>query len=98
MDKKHFFLKLIPRRPSFAQDMNEEERDIMNQHIVYWKGLLAQGKVIVYGPVMDPNGAYGIGVVEAENEEEVKTLTSNDPAATINRYEIYPMRAITPIK
>ena len=98
MDKKHFFLKLIPRRPTFPQDMNEEERNIMQRHIAYWNGFLEQGKVIVFGPVMDPNGTYGMGVVEAENEEEVKNLTSNDPAATINRYEIYPMRAITAIK
>ena len=98
LDKMHFALKLIPIRPSFAQDMNDEERAIMQQHIVYWNGLMEQGKVIVYGPVMDPAGAYGLGVVEVENEEEVKELTSNDPAATINTYEYYPMRAITPKK
>ncbi|MFI5221581.1 MAG: YciI family protein [Bacteroidia bacterium] len=80
------------------QDMNEEEKAIMQQHEAYWKELLDKGIVIVYGPVMDPRGGYGIGVIEAENEEQVKQLTANDPANKINRYKIFPMRAITPKK
>lgn len=96
--KQHFFLKLIPSRPTFAFDMTEEERKIMQAHVDYWGSFLDQGKIIVYGPVMDPAGPYGMGVMEAENEEEVKAFTRNDPASGINRYEIYPMRAVTPKK
>jgi len=59
---------------------------------------LDQGSVIVYGPVMDPKGGYGIGVVEVESEEHLRILTSNDPAVKINTYEMFPMRAITPPK
>jgi uncharacterized protein YciI len=70
MEKKHFFLKLNPPRPTFAQDMNEEERNIMNKHVEYWKGLVDKGVVIVYGPVFDPEGGYGIGVVEVESEKK----------------------------
>jgi uncharacterized protein len=100
MDKQHFFLKLIPPRPTFSQDMTEDERNIMNRHIEYWTHLLNKGTVIVYGPVFDPNGAYGIGIIEVENEEQAKTIAENDPApvAGLGYYEIYPMRAITPGK
>ena len=92
----HFFLKLIPRRPTFSQDMTPDERAIMMQHITYWTELMNKGKVVVFGPVMDPAGAYGMGVVEADTEEELITFLNGDSAATINHYEHYPMRAVTP--
>jgi hypothetical protein len=34
--KKYFVLKLTPPRPTFAEDMTEEERTIMMQHAAYW--------------------------------------------------------------
>ena len=94
----HYFLKLNPSRPTFAQDMTDEERGIMQQHVGYWAELMNKGMVIVFGPVFDPAGAYGMGVVEVENEEQLRELTGNDPAAKINKYEYWPMRAITPGK
>lgn len=98
MDKKYFALKLIASRPTFAQDMTDAERVIMQQHVVYWMQLMEKGKVIVFGPVFDPAGAYGFGVVEAESEEEVRSFIANDPATQLNRYEFYPMRAVLPKK
>ena len=77
-------------------DMTAEERAIMEQHIVYWKEHMDKGKIVVFGPVMDMRGPYGIGILKAANEEEVKTFTQNDPAATINSYEFFPMRAVLP--
>jgi uncharacterized protein YciI len=78
--------------------MTPEERAIMTQHIAYWMELMNKGQVVVFGPVFDPNGAYGMGVVETETEEELLDFINNDPAATINRYEHYPMRAVVPVK
>jgi uncharacterized protein YciI len=94
----HYFLKLNPRRPTFSQDMTDEERAIMHQHVAYWGDLMSKGMVVVYGPVMDPKGVYGMGVVEVENEEQLNEFIKNDPAATINYYEHYPMRAVVPKK
>jgi len=92
----HFFLKLIASRPTFAQDMTPDERAIMNQHVIYWKALMADGKVVVFGPVMDPAGPYGMGVVSVGSEPEVQELMASDPATAILRYECYPMRAVLP--
>lgn len=92
----HYFLKLIPGRPTFSQDITPDERAIMMQHIAYWTELMNKGKVVVFGPVMDPAGAYGMGVVEADTEQELIDFMNGDPAATINRYEHYPMGAVTP--
>lgn len=94
--KKYFVLKLIPPRPTFAEDMTEKERDIMKQHAVYWKDKAEQGIVLVYGPVLDPKGAYGLGIIEVDNEDQARTFAEDDPTVKsgINKIEIHPMRAI----
>jgi uncharacterized protein len=96
MTKQFFALKLIPPRPTFAQDMTDEERSIMQEHVGYWMELMKQGKVIVFGPVLDPQSVYGLGIVAVDNEEEVKQMITNDPAIKINHYEYYPMMAVVP--
>jgi uncharacterized protein YciI len=98
MNKKYFSLKLIPSRPTFAQDMTDEERGIMQLHVDYWRDLMSKGVVIVFGPVLDPAGIYGLGIVCVDSQEQVNTLTANDPASKINKYEIHPMMAIVPEK
>jgi len=94
-EKKYFFLKLNPPRPSFTIDMTEEERKIMQQHIAYWAPYLNDGTMIVFGPVMDPKGGYGIGVVAVENQEQLNQIVANDPANGLGNYEVYPMMAVT---
>ena len=95
-EKKYFVLKLIPPRPTFSQDMNEEERAIMQQHVVYWKGLMNEGIAIAFGPVLDPAGVYGLGIVEVNDEEHIRALTKDDPAVSsgLNKIEILPMLAV----
>lgn len=94
--KKYFALKLIPSRADFAQTMTAEERAVMEQHINYWMNYMNKGMVVVFGPVLDPAATYGLGIVCVEQEDEVKNMIANDPAATINTYEYYPMMAIVP--
>ncbi len=91
--KKTYFFKLIPPRASFAQDMTHDERNIMLQHINYWKEQMSQGKVIAFGPVLHPDGAFGMGIIQVNDEEDAKTLAENDPSITsgLNTYEFYLM-------
>jgi uncharacterized protein YciI len=79
-DMNYFVYKLIPPRPTFATDMSDDEAAIMGQHGNYWQDLLGAGKVVVFGPVDDPSGTWGLAVVEAETEQEVRALGSDDPA------------------
>src|SRR4051812_31072609 len=96
MARQHYFLKLIPSRPTFANDMTPEELLIMQQHVMYWKIYLDNYQAVVYGPVMDPAGVYGVGIIAMDSEEELLEFIANDPASAINRYEYYPMSAVTP--
>jgi len=94
MNKKHFVLYLLPSRPDFAQTMTDEERSIMGEHVAYWKEKMKEGKVVAFGPVLDPDSVYGLGIVAVDDEKEVASFIEHDPAAKINTYEYFPMMAI----
>jgi uncharacterized protein YciI len=80
------------------QDMTDEERSIMQRHIAYWNDNMSKGMVLAFGPVLDPQGVYGLGIVEVENEQQVKDMITNDPANGLNKYEYYLMKAVIPPK
>jgi uncharacterized protein len=91
---KYFLCKLIPPRPTFAQDMTDAEVKLMQQHVAYWKGLMGRGLVIVFGPVADPKGTYGVAILELEEEADANALAMNDPTIKANvglHFEVYPM-------
>jgi uncharacterized protein YciI len=96
--KKHFVLKYIPHRPTFAGDMTDEEKSVMHRHVAYWTEKLHRGIVLVFGPVLDPKGVYGMGIVEVESEDQVEALIKDDPAliAGLMKTEIAPMQAVLP--
>ncbi len=94
----HFFLKLIPPRPSFALDMDAEEKAMMAKHLEYWKAKLDGGIVLVFGPVLDPSGPYGAGIISAPDQAAARAFADADPAIKSGRgfvYDIYPMQAVT---
>lgn len=96
MTTQYFLLHLLPCRADFAFTLSDEERNIMQQHVAYWKQKMNEGKVVVFGPVLHPNGPYGLGIVKVIDEEEVKLFIKEDPASQLNQYEYFPMNAVVP--
>lgn len=91
--KKQFFVRLIPPRPTFAYDMSEDENSLMDRHADYLKSHFAAGRLLLYGPVLAAEGAFGVLVVEAEDEAEVHALMRGDPTVErgLNTYDVSPM-------
>ncbi len=89
----HFLYKLIPPRPTFDSDMSETEQAIMRRHVLYWQRLTERRTALVFGPVGDPAGVWGLAVVEADSTERVRALGHADPAVTsgVARFEVCPM-------
>jgi len=90
----YFFSKLIPPRPSFPFDMSDGERTLMEEHGAYWSRIAAEGRAIVFGPVADPNGLFGMLVLEVEKKEDVQRLIAGDPVNQSGldfKFETYPM-------
>jgi len=94
MDKLHFFFRLIPPRTTFPGDASAEELALMKQHADYFAGLFASGRVLLYGPVRSAAGAFGVAVLEVENEAQAREIAQNDPSVVggLNRFEVDPMR------
>jgi len=97
-EARYFFCRLLPPRPTFVLDMTDAERTIMETHAAYWAGYAERGVAVIFGPVADPAGPWGLGIVRATNEAEVASLQANDPAIAAGigmRYETLPLlRAI----
>jgi len=74
--------------------MTTEEAGVMQAHIAYWTELLSTGNAIVFGPVADPKGPWGLGVIRASDDEHMRQLTGADPVARSGmgfQYEVLPM-------
>ena len=93
-ETRYFVCKLVPPRATFMQDMSDAEGEALGAHIAYWTQLLEEGKVVLFGPVGDPAGVWGLGVVRAADETEAEKLASEDPSITSGlgfKYECFPM-------
>jgi len=77
-----FVLKLNAPRPTFALDMTDEEQTVMGRHAEHWQSWIDSGRMVVFGPVVDDTGSWGLGVVEAEDEDELRAYAARDPAVT----------------
>ncbi len=95
---KTWFIRLIPPRPDFDKSLSGAEKQIMEEHFVYLKGLFEKGVCLFAGPVLDPNGVYGVIVVVAASEDEARAVMNSDPSvkAGVNRFEIAEMRVAFP--
>ncbi|QEL25567.1 hypothetical protein FQV39_25450 [Bosea sp. F3-2] len=93
----YFFCRLLPPRPGFPGDASAEELRLMQEHGTYWREQAARGIAIAFGPVLDPAGAWGLGVAEASGEDEIRMLTEGDPVIRAGlgfRFEIHPMPSL----
>ncbi len=87
----YFFIRTQNPRPTFHLDMTADERTTMEKHVAYWSGKAKEGIAIVFGPVMDPKGVYGIGVYQVQSEQEMQNLLKDDPANGLLKYEVLQM-------
>ncbi|MGP4058011.1 YciI family protein [Mycobacterium sp. 4D054] len=85
-----YLFRLIPPRADFAQTMTDAEQQAMDQHVGYWQELLAAGRVVVYGPVADPEGVWGLGVLRVADRAEALAIGEADPSviAGVNAFEV----------
>lgn len=91
-DLSPFLYRLLPPRPSFAFDLTDDEMATMGQHAGYWYENHADA-LVAFGPVMDPNGSWGLAVVEATDADQVRAWADEDPAVAggMCTYEVHPL-------
>jgi uncharacterized protein len=77
-----FVIRLTTPRPDFAMTMSDDEREIMGRHAAHWGPFIEDGRMVVFGPIVDGRGSWGLGVLEADHEDEVKAHAAQDPVVT----------------
>lgn len=75
-----YLMRLIPSRPDFASTMNAAEFSTMGRHVRYWSGYIASGTALIFSPVADPAGDWGMAVVRTPDRAGVDALAAGDPA------------------
>ena len=77
-----FFYRLNPPRPTFPADMTAEEDAAMERHFRYWCDAISRGSALVFGPVADPNGVFGVAILNAVDQAAAEAICDADPALT----------------
>lgn len=65
------------RRENWFQNMTEEEKAVMGQHLMYVKRLESEDKLMMSGACLD--GAFGILVYKADSQDAALKMFENDP-------------------
>jgi uncharacterized protein YndB with AHSA1/START domain len=96
---RYVMCRLVPPRATFPGDMTAEEAALMGKHAAYCRELVDEGVGVVFGPVGDPNGSWGLGVLRGANQAAVQARLDADPIILSGRgfrYETLPiLSAIT---
>lgn len=93
----YFMLRLNAPRPSFPFDATAAEQEAMGAHAGYWQEKVDAGAALAVGPVFDPNGAFGLALVEVKGEEEARALSTADPVIAAGlgfSYDILPVPSL----
>jgi uncharacterized protein YciI len=93
-----FLYRLLPPRPGFPQDMSPEEAEVMNRHLGYWQDLLDREVALAFGPVLDTDGTWGLGLLDIDDEQAARAVGEQDPAVQSGTctYEVVPMQLVRP--
>lgn len=54
----------------------------MTRHAAYWQPWIESGQMVIFGPVLDETGSWGLGVVETDDEEGLRAFAFRDPVVT----------------
>ena len=60
----------------------------MERHAAHWQPYLESGRMVVFGPVLDDDGSFGLGVVEADDEDKLRAFVAADPVVTTGTAQI----------
>jgi uncharacterized protein len=74
-----FVFRLNAPRPKFALDLNDDEREVMGRHAAHWQPYIESGQMVIFGPVLDSTGSWGLGVLESDDEDELREHIARDP-------------------
>jgi len=76
---KHYFVGLLVRGETSAQNLPKEELDqLMQKHLAYIRSQAEAGKYALAGPFLDSGRIAGMLIINAASAEEAKQIVSGE--------------------
>ena len=94
---KFFYTRLHGPRADFARTMTPAEGSLMREHSAYLRAFAEKRWAVAFGPVADPQGAFGVGLWEVPDDVDVAAICAADPVIKSGsgfRYELHPMPSL----
>lgn len=90
---KNYLCQFIAPRADFLATLSADEQQWMAEHGAFLNDLMQQGLIVAHGPVLDPAGAYGVSLYRIANDQDIATLTAQDPLVRngVGHYVHHPM-------
>ncbi|MHA1910057.1 MAG: YciI family protein [Candidatus Kariarchaeaceae archaeon] len=79
-DYDYFIAIIKPIRDDFFTDHTAEENQIISDHFEYLKQLLADEKIILAGPAVDPKSPFGLIIFKTSSFELAEEMLLADPS------------------
>jgi uncharacterized protein len=78
--------------------MDPAEAEVMDRHFAYWHDLMASEVAVAYGPVLDPQGTWGLGLLALDDESAAREVVEGDPAVESRTFspELLPIDLVRP--
>jgi uncharacterized protein YciI len=91
-DMKVCFIRLLKRGPQWTPAETTEVERLQAEHVAYGQQLIAAGKLILNGPMLDDGDLRGVGVFRVGSLAEELALSDADPAVLAGRLisEVHP--------
>jgi uncharacterized protein YciI len=86
---------LRPIRPESVEDPTPDEERAVGAHFAHLQRGAADGTIVLAGPsIAGPENAFGLVVLDLEDEQEARALMESDPAITggVMAGELRPLR------
>ena len=77
--------------------MTPAEMKLMKEHAAYLRGYADKRWAVAFGPVADPQGAFGVVLWEVPDDADIAAVCAEDPVIKSGlgfRYEIHPMPSL----
>ena len=91
-DMTVYYLRLLRRGPLWTPEETPEVERLQAAHIANNQRLVAEGKMVLVGPMLDNGDLRGAAVLRAFSLQEAREISETDPSVQAGRlaYELHP--------
>ena len=83
-----YYLGLLSRGPQWTPEVTPATQKLFAAHLANIQRLIASGKLVVAGPILDDSGLSGIFVFKVDSLKEAEALAATDPAVQAGRLTV----------